>query len=98
MTVIGNYKYISSYKSSNPIVPTTDTCCKEVCKMLHDTINSMEIERDSSELIKKLGLHRINEQRLKDVRDAFIPTLQNVSYTLTDKGICKCVENVPEKY
>jgi hypothetical protein len=58
----------------------------------------MEIERDSTELMKKLGLQRINEQRLKDIRDAYIPTLQNMSYTLTDEGICKCVENVPERY
>jgi hypothetical protein len=58
----------------------------------------MEIERDHMELIKELEAHRIDEQRLKDIRDAFIPLLQNMSYTLTDEGICKCVENVPRRY
>lgn len=98
MTTIGNYQYLLSYKKSDPIIPTGDTCCKDICEMLHDTINNMEIERDHMEFTKKLGLERINEQRLKDIRDTFIPTLQNISYTLTDKGICACVKNVPEKY
>ena len=98
MTTIGNYKYILSYKNSNPTIPTGSDCCKKTCEMLHDTINSMEIERDGMEFIKRLGIQRINEKRLEDVRDAFIPTLQNMSFTLTEEGICKCVENVPEKY
>ncbi len=66
--------------------------------MLHDTIESMETERNQMELLKELGTYSINEKRLEDVRDAYIPTLQNMSYTLTDEGICKCVGNVPEKY
>lgn len=98
MTTIGNYQYLLSYKRSNPTIPFGNACCKETCEMLHDTINSMEIERNHMELIKKLGAHRINEQRLDDIKNSFIPTLQNMSYTLTDKGICKCVENVPKRH
>lgn len=98
MTVIGNYQYLLSYKKSNPTVPLENICCKETCEILHDTINSMEIERDHMEFIKRLGKQTINEKRLIDVRDSFIPTLQNMSYTLTEEGICKCVGNVPEKY
>ena len=98
MTTIGNYQYLSSYKESNPVIPLGNACCKETCEMLHDTIESMETERNHMELIKELGTHRINEQRLRDIRDSYIPVLQNMSYTLTEEGICKCVENVPEKY
>ena len=98
MTVIGNYKYMLSYNDSKPTIPTGSDCCEKTCEMLRDTINSMEIERDHMEFIKRLGKQTINEKRLEDIRDSFIPTLQNMSYTLTDEGICKCVKNVPEKY
>jgi hypothetical protein len=98
MTTIGNYQYLLSYKNSNPIIPLGNVCCKETCEMLYDTIDSMEIERNHTELIKELGAYRINEQRLMDIRDSYIPILQNMSYTLTDEGICKCTENIPDKY
>lgn len=105
MTTIRNYKYIPSYKENGPITPVENECCKEICTMLHETIDTMEKERDyissmkESVALKELAaLPRGFEKRLDNVKNAFIPILGNMSYTLTEEGICKCVERVPEKY
>jgi len=99
MTTIRNYKYTPSYKENKPIIPTNGECCKEICTMLHETIDIMEKERDYiSSMKESIVLPRGFEKRLDDIRNAFIPVLGNMSYTLTEEGICKCVERVPEKY
>ena len=99
MTTIRNYKYIPSYKENGPITPVENECCKEICTMLHETIDIMEKERYYiSSMKESVALPRGFEKRLDDVKNAFIPVLGNMSYTLTEEGICKCVERVPEKY
>lgn len=100
MTTIKNYKYIPSYKENVPIIPAENECCKEICTMLHETIDIMEKERDyiSSMKMELTTLPRGFEKRLDDVKNAFIPVLSNMSYTLTEEGICKCTERVPERY
>jgi hypothetical protein len=99
MTIIKNYKYIQSYKETEPIIPTEDGCCTEICAMLHETIDGMEKERDYIESMQGLmTLPRGFVKRLHDINKSFLPVLENMSYTLTDEGICKCVKKVPEKY
>lgn len=99
MTIIKNYKYIQSYKEAEPIIPTGDGCCKDVCSMLNDTIDSMEKERDGIESMQgHIILPRGFAKRLYDINKSYIPILANMSYTLTEEGICKCVKKVPERY
>jgi len=89
----------SEYESNGPLIPIDDKCCQDVCTTLHDTISDLRKEYKGTEsLIEELArAPRGTEERQKQIIDG-LQILQDTSYTLTEEGICKCVEKYPSKY
>lgn len=99
ITRISTFEPRPEYEENRPVIPTEDKCCRDTCTMLHDTIFDLYNEYNSIEsTVRRLPrAPRSTRGRQKEMLD-HMKILQDMSYTLTEDNICKCVEKYPQKY
>lgn len=79
------------------MIPIGDKCCKEVCKMLNDSIIGKDITAEHCVLLNMWaekhvhpgttsGMVVCKREQKKD------KILKDMRLTLKEKGICKCIE------
>jgi hypothetical protein len=85
------------FEDETSMIPIGDKCCKEVCKMLNDSIIDKDIIAEHCISINALAEKRAHPGTTsgmvvckREQKKAKI--LKDMRLTLKEKGICKCVE------